>query len=64
MTFHLGGKEIQKMRLVENHFFQDHHLKTFDFVYGSVQHNTENRWEMIYEFPSFNDEQGKQKNFN
>jgi len=59
VTFHSGQKEIQKLRMIENHYFQDRHFKTFDFVFGYVQPKSEYLWELIYEFPPFNKQQEK-----
>jgi len=58
VTFHSGPKEIQRLRLIENHFFLDRHLKTYDYTFGQVMPGSENAWDLIYEFPPLNPQQG------
>jgi len=59
VLFHSGSKEVQRLRLIENHFFLDRHLKTYDYTFGHVQPNTANHWDLVYEFPSLNPQQEK-----
>jgi len=52
IEFSVGTKSIKKFRMIENHFFRDHLLKTFDFEFGFCIPNSKNSCEHIYEFPT------------
>jgi len=51
VEFKVGGKPVNKFRMIERHFFRDQHLKTFDFDFGFCIPNSVNSCEHIYEFP-------------
>lgn len=51
VEFTVGGKPVNKFRMIERHFFREKLLKTFDFEFGFCIPNSENTCEHIYEFP-------------
>lgn len=51
IEFTVGEKPIKKFRMIERHFYKDHHLKTFDFEFGFCIPRSKNSCEHIYEFP-------------
>ncbi|KAK3869827.1 hypothetical protein Pcinc_024876, partial [Petrolisthes cinctipes] len=52
VEFTVGGKAVNKFRMIERHFFRDKLLKAFDFEFGFCIPNSKNTCEHIYEFPS------------
>lgn len=56
VEFTVGGKPVNKFRMIERHFFRDVLLKTFDFEFGFCIPNSKNTCEHIYEFPTLSQE--------
>ncbi|KAJ3652088.1 hypothetical protein Zmor_018084 [Zophobas morio] len=51
VEFTVGGKPVNRFRMIERHFFRDKLLKTFDFEFGFCIPYSRNTCEHIYEFP-------------
>lgn len=56
----MGGRSVNKFRMIERHFFRDKLLKTFDFEFGFCIPNSKNTCEHIYEFPTIHPDLGEQ----
>ena len=55
----MGEKPVNNFRMIEKHFFRDHHLKTFDFEFGFCIPSSHNTCEHIYEFPHLSEDLSK-----
>ncbi|KAI1884801.1 hypothetical protein AGOR_G00230240 [Albula goreensis] len=51
LEFTVGGKAVNRFRLIERHYFRDHLLKTFDFEIGFCIPYSRNTCEHIYTLP-------------
>ncbi|XP_028843645.1 protein unc-119 homolog B-A-like [Denticeps clupeoides] len=51
LEFTVGGKAVNKFRLIERHYFRDLLLKTFDFEIGFCIPHSRNTCEHIYSLP-------------
>ncbi|CAG0888137.1 unnamed protein product [Darwinula stevensoni] len=56
VEFVVGEKPVNNFRMIEKHFFREHHLKTFDFEFGFCIPNSHNTCEHIYEFPHLSED--------
>ena len=60
LSFRVGEKAINKLRMIERHYFNKALLKSYDFQFGFCIPNSENSWEHIYELPEFSTERKKE----
>uniref|UniRef100_A0A0B6ZLN9 GMP phosphodiesterase delta subunit domain-containing protein n=1 Tax=Arion vulgaris TaxID=1028688 RepID=A0A0B6ZLN9_9EUPU len=56
VEFVVGGKAVNKFRMIEKHYFRDLTLKCFDFEFGFCIPHSRNTVEHIYEFPKLGEE--------
>lgn len=61
VEFTVGGRPVNRFRMIERHFFRDKLLKTFDFEFGFCIPYSRNTCEHIYEFPVLPPDLGKKK---
>lgn len=59
VEFVVGGKAVNKFRMIEKHYFRDRILKCFDFEFGFCIPHSRNTVEHIYEFPKLSEETSK-----
>ncbi|KAI9090942.1 centriole proteome protein [Phlyctochytrium arcticum] len=59
LVFAVCPAGIQKLRMVERHYFKGKLLKSFDFTFGYCIPNSVNTWEAVYELPKLDDKQIK-----
>ena len=55
LTFSNGQKPIQKMEMVERHYFRGRVIRSYDFKFGFVIPGSTNSWEFIYDLPELSD---------
>lgn len=46
-----GEQELSHVRLVENYFFRNERIKSFQFTYGRLAPNTVTTWDLVYDMP-------------
>ena len=51
MMFSIGGEPIQKLEMVERHYFRGKVIRDYSFTFGFVIPNSTNSWEFIYDLP-------------
>ncbi|CAG5118094.1 unnamed protein product [Candidula unifasciata] len=56
VEFVVGGKPVNKFRMIEKHYFRDRILKCFDFEFGFCIPHSRNTVEHIYEFPKLSED--------
>lgn len=49
LSFAVGPKELNSLRLIEKHYHKDKLLRSFDFKFGFCIPNSVNTWESEYE---------------
>lgn len=55
LTFSNGPKPINKMEMVERHYFRGRVIRSYDFKFGFVIPGSTNSWEFIYDLPELSD---------
>jgi hypothetical protein len=60
VTFRVGAKPVQSLRMIERHFFKDRLLKSFDFDFGFCIPGSQNTIEHIYEFPPLTEKESQE----
>ena len=55
LTFTNGPKPINKMEMVERHYFRGRVIRSYDFKFGFVIPGSTNSWEFIYDLPELSD---------
>ena len=56
MNFSIGPKPIQKLEMIERHYFRGACIREFSFKFGFVIPNSTNSWEFIYDLPELSEE--------
>lgn len=51
LTFSVGNKPVKNFTMIENHYFRDKLLHSFEFNFPFCIPNTTNSWENIYTIP-------------
>ncbi|KAJ3203614.1 hypothetical protein HDU82_006470 [Entophlyctis luteolus] len=51
LIFAVGPVPLNNFRMIENHYFKDKLIKSFDFTFGFCIPNSVNTWENIYKVP-------------
>ena len=57
LNFSNGPKPINKMEMVERHYFRGRVIRSYDFKFGFVIPGSTNSWEFIYDLPELTDEE-------
>ena len=57
LNFSNGPKPINKMEMVERHYFRGKVIRSYDFKFGFVIPASTNSWEFIYDLPELSDEE-------
>ena len=57
LNFSNGPKPINKMEMVERHYFRGKVIRSYDFKFGFVIPGSTNSWEFIYDLPELSDEE-------
>ena len=57
LNFSNGPKPINKMEMVERHYFRGKVIRSYDFKFGCVIPGSTNSWEFIYDLPELSDEE-------
>lgn len=56
LEFINGNYAVQKLRMVERHYFRGYLLTSYDFTMPFVMPNSRNTWEMVYSKPELSQE--------
>ena len=51
LNFGIGPEPINKLEMVERHYFRGKVIRSYDFKFGFVIPNSTNSWEFIYDLP-------------
>ncbi len=51
MNFGIGPKPIQKLEMIERHYFRGRVIQDYSFKFGFVIPNSTNEWEFVYDMP-------------
>lgn len=51
MNFSIGPKPIDKLEMVERHYFRGRVIREYGFKFGFVIPNSHNGWEFVYDLP-------------
>ena len=51
LKFKVGDLPVSKMTIIENHFFKDNKIASFEFTFPFCSPNSKNTWEYTYELP-------------
>ena len=57
LNFGIGDKPINKMQMVERHYFRGRVLRSYEFKFGFIIPNSNNSWEFIYDMPTLSPEE-------
>eukprot|EP00351_Strombidinopsis_sp_SopsisLIS2011_P006011 CAMPEP_0116878378 /NCGR_PEP_ID=MMETSP0463-20121206/10126_1 /TAXON_ID=181622 /ORGANISM="Strombidinopsis sp, Strain SopsisLIS2011" /LENGTH=126 /DNA_ID=CAMNT_0004526535 /DNA_START=138 /DNA_END=518 /DNA_ORIENTATION=- len=57
LQFSIGEKPIEKMLMVERHYFRGKVIREYSFEFGFVIPNSTNTWEFIYDLPQLTEEE-------
>ena len=57
LNFSNGPQAIQKMEMVERHYFRGKVIRSYDFKFGFVIPGSTNSWEFIYDLPELTDQE-------
>ena len=57
LQFGIGPEPIQKMQMVERHYFRGRVLRNYEFKFGFIIPNSKNSWEFIYDMPPLSPEE-------
>lgn len=57
LNFSIGDKPINKMTMVERHYFRGKVIRSYSFEFGFVIPNSTNSWEFIYDLPQLTEEE-------
>ena len=57
LNFGIGAKPINKMQMVERHYFRGRVLRSYEFKFGFIIPSSNNSWEFIYDMPSLTPEE-------
>ena len=56
LRFSNGEKPINKMQMVERHYFRGQVIRSYEFEFGFVIPGSTNEWEFIYDLPELDSE--------
>ena len=51
LKFKVGDLEVKNMTLIENHYFKNQRIATYEFNFPYCVPNSVNTWEYVYEIP-------------
>ena len=51
LVFAVGPQPVPNFRMIEQHYFRNKLIKSFDFTFGFCMPNSTNTWESIYDVP-------------
>ena len=57
LNFGIGPKPINKMTMVERHYFRGKVIRSYSFEFGFVIPNSTNSWEFIYDLPQLTEQE-------
>ena len=57
LNFGIGPVPINKLEMVERHYFRGKVIRSYDFKFGFVIPGSTNSWEFIYDLPELTDEE-------
>ena len=57
LNFGIGPEPINKLEMVERHYFRGKVIRSYDFKFGFVIPNSTNSWEFIYDLPELSEQE-------
>ena len=57
LNFSISKTPIQKLQMVERHYFRGKVIRSYEFKFGFVIPNSTNSWEFIYDLPELTEEE-------
>jgi len=60
LNFGIGENPINKLAMVERHYFRGKVIRSYDFQFGFVIPNSNNSWEFIYDLPELSEDEMKE----
>ena len=57
LNFGIGPQAINKMEMVERHYFRGKVIRSYEFMFGFVIPGSTNSWEFIYDLPELSPEE-------
>ena len=57
LNFGIGPEAINKLEMVERHYFRGKVIRSYDFKFGFVIPNSVNSWEFIYDLPELSEQE-------
>lgn len=56
MKFKVGDSSVSNLTIIENHFYKNHKIASFEFTFPFCSPNSKNTWEYTYELPEIKKE--------
>ena len=60
LNFGIGENPVNKLQMVERHYFRGKVIRSYEFKFGFVIPNSNNSWEFIYDLPELSEEEMKE----
>ena len=58
LSFKVGAKEVNNLRMIERHYFRNKLIKSYDFKFGFCIPESVNGWDASYKVPALEPELG------